>query len=210
LKSTNRFKKEIPIVEMAKSRRNNRNNRKTRKNMRRRRNMRGGAGCGSMPPSSLAQGQAFQRMTANFHGGGNNTILTDEYMEEPQLETPVQTGGASDPGAFPFTDARLLDGSARTDAQIAPLDKAIAELPSLTNPVMKGGAYGDDASPVSAPGMLLSGADYGRAGLSPQWETENLVNPAFNGKGGKRSRKNRKASRKHRKASRKNRKAGRR
>jgi hypothetical protein len=68
---------------------------------------------------------------------------------------------------------------------------------------MKGGAYGDHAAPVSAPTMLLSGADYGRAGLSPQWETENLVNPAFNGKGGKRSRKNRKASRKHRKASRK-------
>jgi hypothetical protein len=55
--------------------------------------------------------------------------------------------------------------------------------------------------------MLLSGSDYSRAGLSPQWENENLVNPAF--KGGKRSRKHRKNSRKHRKASRKNRKASR-
>ncbi len=186
---------------MAKSRRNNRNNRKTRKNMRRRRNMRGGSSCGSMPPSSLAQGQAFQRMTADFHGGGNNNLI-DENNEQ----LPNQMGGASDPGAFPFSDARLLDGSARTEAQIAPLDKAIAELPSFTNPVMKGGAFGDDASPVSAPGMLLSGSDYARAGLSPQWETENLVNPAFVAKGGRRSRKHRKGSRKHRKGSRKHRK----
>ena len=190
---------------MAKSsRRNNRNNRKTRKNLRKHRSMRGGSSCGSMPPSSLAQGEAFQRMTANFHGGAN-TNLTDEYMEE----LPTQMGGASDPGAFPFSDARLIDGAARTEAQIAPLDKAIAELPSLTNPVMKGGAYGDNAAPVSASGMLLSGSDYSRAGLSPQWETENLVNPAFVAKGGKRSRKARKASRKARKASRKHRKASR-
>lgn len=163
--------------------------------------MRGGAGCGTMPPSSLAQGEAFQSMTANFHGGA--------YPEDsvPTPNAPmVQAGGAAEPGAFPFVDARLLDGSARSDAQVAPLDKAISELPSV---IQKGGAFGDTAAPVSAPGMLLGPGDYGRAGLSPQWVTENLVNPAFHGKGGKRTRKHRKNSRKHKKVSRKHRKASR-
>jgi hypothetical protein len=188
------------------SRRHRKNYRKsTRKNGRKhRRNMRGGAGCGAMPPSSLAQGEAFQRMTANFHGGAMDDEMINEIPDE--LEMMNQSGGAVEPGAFPFSDARLLDGSARMDAQVGPLDKAINELPSV---IQKGGAYGDDAAPVSAPGMLLGAGDYGRAGLSPQWETENLVNNAFRGKGGRRSRKHRKASRKHKKASRKHRKASR-
>ncbi len=197
------------------SRRHRKNYRKnTRKHRRanRRNNMMnnsmmmGGASCGSMPPSSLAQGEAFQRMTANFHGGAMDEPVMDPPSDELEMQIN-QSGGGSDPGAFPFSDARLLDGSARTEAQIAPLDKAIAELPSV---IQKGGAFGDSASPVSAPGMLLSSGDYGRAGLSPQWETENVVNPAFHGKGGRRSRRHRKGSRKHRKGSRKHRKGSRR
>jgi hypothetical protein len=195
-----------------KNRKNSRkNSRKNRKNSRKNiMNMMGG-GCGTMP-SSLAQGQAFQNMTRNLHGGRR-----------------MQGGG--EPGAFPFSDSTLLHGSDRVTAQQGQLDGFYRDsqtaIPSSMRYSQSGGGALAPAS-LSQTDMLLP-RSLSESALNPQWRMEggtnpeigrmadaeaayrstNYSDPGFKGPanayatqaGGRRrsSRKNRKASRKNRK-----------
>jgi hypothetical protein len=171
---------------------------------------------------SLAQGQTFQALTRNLHGGRR-----------------MQGGG--EPGAFPFSDSTLLHGSDRVTAQQGQLDQFYRDsqtaIPSSMRYSQSGGGALAPAS-LSQTDMLLP-RSLSDAALNPQWRMEggtnpeigrmaqaeaayrstNYSDPNFRGApsayatqaGGRRSsRKNRKASRKNnrknRKSCRKNRK----
>jgi len=193
------------------SRRNRKGSRKHRNRRNsRRRNMRGGGSCGAMP-SSLPQGRAFEAMTRNLHGGR-------------------RMRGGSMPMAFPFDDATLLQGSARSDAGVGQLDQFYRDsqtsIPSNMRYPQAGGGHALAPAAINQPDMLLPRGLTDQA-LNPQWNTERSTNPeigrmaeaeanfrstnttpGFNGPvnaystqaGGRRR------SRRHRRASRKNRK----
>jgi len=202
------------------SRKNRKESRKNRKGSRknrnsRRRNMRGGGSCGAMP-SSLPQGRAFEAMTRNLHGGR-------------------RMRGGSMPMAFPFDDATLLQGSARSEAGVGQQDQFYKEsqtaIPSNMRYPQAGGALAP--APINQPDMLLPRGLTDQA-LNPQWNTERSTNPeigrmaeaeakfsatnatpGFNGPvnayqtqagGRRRSRRHRRASRKNRKNRRNSRK----
>lgn len=193
-----------------KNRKSCRKDRKNRKNRKSRRGMYGGGG------ESLTQGQAFQEMTRNLHGGR-------------------RMRGGSVPMAFPFDDATLLQGSARSEAGVGQQDQFYKEsqtaIPSNMRYPQAGGAFAP--APLSQADMLLP-RGLSEQALNPQWHTEASTNPeigrmaqaeanfratnttpGFNGPvnayqtqagGRRRSRKQRRASRKNRKNSRSSRK----
>ena len=193
-----------------KSCRKDRKDRKDRKNRKSRRGMHGGG------DESLTQGQSFQEMTKNLHGGR-------------------RMRGGSMPMAFPFEDSKLLEGSARSEAGVGQLDQFYKEsqtsIPSNMRYPQAGGALAP--APLSQADMLLPRALSDQA-LNPQWRTEAETNPeigrmaqaeadfrstnsapGFAGPvnayqtqagGRRRSRKHRRASRKNRKNSRSSRK----
>ena len=182
-----------------------RKDRKNRKNRNSRRIMYGGGG------ESLTQGRAFQEMTQNLHGGR-------------------RMRGGSVPMAFPFDDATLLQGSARSEAGVGQQDQFYKEsqsaIPSNMRYPQAGGGHALAPAAIGQADMLLP-RGLSEQALNPQWRTEAATNPeigrmaqaeanfrstnsapGFNGPvnayqtqaGGRRR------SRKHRRASRKNRK----
>jgi hypothetical protein len=110
-------------------------------------------------------------------------------------------------GMAPITtgDAYLLDAATRVQAEVGPLDKSFAELPSVIPKQMGGrrhrkahrkgsrkahrkshkGRKGSrrqqrgGMSPFDAPGMLLDRAAYSADGTNPQFRTEGSVNPLY-------------------------------
>jgi hypothetical protein len=138
------------------SRKNRKNSRKERKNRKNRKSRRGMYGGGD---ESLSQGQSFQQMTRNLHGGR-------------------RMRGGSVPMAFPFSDSTLLEGSARSDAGVGQLDKFYAEsqssIPSNMRYPQAGGALAP--APLSQADMLLPRGLSDQA-LNPQWRTEGATNP---------------------------------
>jgi len=185
--------------------RKDRKDRKNRKNRNSRRIMYGGGG------ESLTQGRAFQEITQNLHGGR-------------------RMRGGSVPMAFPFDDATLLQGSARSEAGVGQQDQFYKEsqtaIPSNMRYPQAGGGHALAPAAIGQADMLLP-RGLSEQALNPQWRTEAATNPeigrmaqaeanfrstnsapGFNGPvnayqtqaGGRRR------SRKHRRASRKNRK----
>ena len=179
-----------------------RKDRKNRKNRKSRRGMYGGGG------ESLTQGQAFQEMTQNLHGGR-------------------RMRGGSMPMAFPFDDSTLLQGSARSEAGVGQQDQFYKEsqssIPSTMRYPQAGGGHALAPAMIGQADMLLP-RGLSEQALNPQWHTEAGTNPeigrmaqaeanfrstnsapgfhgAYQTQAGGRRR-----SRKHRRASRKNRK----
>jgi len=113
----------------------------------------------------------------------------------------------------------MLEDNMRAAAGVAPIDKAMADLPQFVgsygtqtggsrnsrknnrrnsrknrknsrkasrknrknNRKQRGGAFGDNASPVDAPSNLMPKDMYAFSHQNPQFYNENIINPNFNG-----------------------------
>lgn len=121
------------------------------------------------------------------------------------LNTPMvaikQSGGMA---AITAGDQYLLDQATRVQAEVAPLDKAMAELPSVIPKQAGGRLYrkshkagrkgkksrktsrksrkqrgGADLAPFGGSDLLLSKGEYAMDGTNPQFRTEPSVNPMY-------------------------------
>jgi len=159
--------------------------------------------CGSVltASSSTSQGQTFQGLTKNYHGGKRGS-------------TRRMRGGAVN---YPSEFSEMLPTDLHSGARITPLDNAFAQLPSFVGQYgMSGGKRksrrgGKSKSrrlmrggmaPIDAPTWYLTPQEEGQAFLNPQFYTENLVVPSFKGpdnayvqKAGKRSKRKSRRSR---------------
>jgi hypothetical protein len=95
--------------------------------------------------------------------------------------------GGGDMAAYPSQFSEMLPADMHSSARIGALDTSFAELPQFI------GKYGNQTggrrsrkhrggmAPLSMPSMLLTAAEEPAAMLNPQWYTENLVVPSFQG-----------------------------
>jgi len=140
-------------------------------------------------PNSLTQGQTFDRITAPLHGGRRSRKMR---------------GGYDANAAYPSQFSEMLPQDMHNSARTTILDQSFAELPQFI------GKYGNQTggkrsrrsgrkhrggkrsrrsgrkhrggmAPLSMPSMLLTPAEEPAAMLNPQWYTENMVVPSFQG-----------------------------
>lgn len=134
--------------------------------------------------SSLSQGKEFDRITAPLHGG-----------RKGRSRRGMRGGGEE--AAYPSQFSEMLPQDMHASARVGILDTSFAELPQFV------GKYGNQTggksrrqakratrrqrrhrggmAPLSMPSMLLTKAEEPAAMLNPQWYTENLVVPSFQG-----------------------------
>jgi len=124
--------------------------------------------------SSLTQGKEFDRITAPLHGGRRR-------------RSRKMRGGATNVAAYPSQFSEMLPQDMHNSARIGALDTSFAQLPQFV------GKYGNQTggrrsrrhrggmAPITMPSMLLTAAEEPAAMLNPQWYTENLVVPSFQG-----------------------------
>ena len=139
-------------------------------------------------PSSLTQGQTFDRITAPLHGG-----------KRSRRGRRGMRGGGADVAAYPSQFSEMLPQDMHNSARIGALDTSFAQLPQFI------GKYGNQTggkrsstrrsrrqarrsrrhrggmAPITMPSMLLTAAEEPAAMLNPQWYNENLVVPSFQG-----------------------------
>lgn len=154
-----------------------------------------GAGMAEMAAQSLAQGQQFAKMHANQHGGALDAgpypgAVVEEAMLPQNLQAaarvaplnaalsaianmkdPGQAGGARKrKGRKASKKARKASRKGRKASRKSRKSRKTRR--------MRGGAFGDDASSVSAPGLLLSGSQMRNAlsGMNAEWKL--AENPA--------------------------------
>ncbi len=130
-------------------------------------------------PSSLTQGETFLKMHADQHGG-----------KRRRSQRVRQRGGAA---PYPADFSDMLPAALRASAEAVPLDNAFAQLPQFvgkygmsggrrTRRAQHGAGFGYTPGATNAPNyMILSPAEEPKAFLNPQWYTENLVVPTFQG-----------------------------
>jgi len=129
-------------------------------------------------PSSLTQGQTFDKITAPLHGGRRRRGRSARRMR----------GGADVQASYPSQFSEMLPQNMHNSARIGALDQAFADLPQFA------GKYGNQTggkrsrrrhrggmAPLSMPSMLLTPEEEPAAMLNPQWYTENMVVPSFQG-----------------------------
>ena len=126
--------------------------------------------------SSLTQGREFDRITAPLHGGRRSRKMR---------------GGYDANAAYPSQFSEMLPQDMHNSARTTILDQSFAELPQFI------GKYGNQTggkrsrrsgrkhrggmAPLSMPSMLLTPEEEPAAMLNPQWYTENMVVPSFQG-----------------------------
>ena len=136
-------------------------------------------------PSSLTQGQTFDRITAPLHGGKRSR------------RARKMRGGYDANAAYPSQFSEMLPQDMHASARIGPLDTSFAELPQFAGKygmLQAGGRrsrrgrrasrhrkHRGGMAPLSMPSMLLTAAEEPAAMLNPQWYTENMVVPSFQG-----------------------------
>jgi hypothetical protein len=133
--------------------------------------------------SSLTQGEEFDRITEPLHGGKRSR------------RTRKMRGGGADVAAYPSQFSEMLPQDMHNSARIGALDTSFADLPQFV------GKYGNQTggrrrgrrasrrsrkhrggmAPITMPSMLLTAAEEPAAMLNPQWYTENMVVPSFQG-----------------------------
>jgi len=133
-------------------------------------------------PNSLIQGQEFDRITAPLHGGRRSRRQAKRGRRSYRMR-----GGGGDMASYPSQFSEMLPQDMHSSARIGALDTSFAELPQFI------GKYGNQTggrrsrkhrggmAPLSMPSMLLTAAEEPAAMLNPQWYTENLVVPSFQG-----------------------------
>jgi len=129
--------------------------------------------------NSLTQGQEFDRITKPLHGGKRSR------------RARKMRGGGGDMASYPNQFSEMLPQDMHASARIGALDTSFAELPQFIGKYgnQTGGRRSRRASrkhrggmaPLSMPSMLLTPAEEPAAMLNPQWYTENLVVPSFQG-----------------------------
>ena len=144
-------------------------------------------------PSSLTQGQTFDRITAPLHGGKRNGRKSRKNTRKNtrRNRNRKMRGGFDAQAAYPSQFSEMLPESMHASARIGALDTSFAELPQFagkygnqmggarrrkTNRRLRGGM-----APITMPSMLLTPEEEPAAMLNPQWYTENLVVPSFQG-----------------------------
>ena len=130
--------------------------------------------------SSLTQGQTFDRITAPLHGG-----------KRSRRGRRGLRGGGNDVAAYPSQFSEMLPQDMHASARLGALDTSFAELPQFAGKyglLQSGGKrsrrhrkYRGGMAPLSMPSMLLTAAEEPAAMLNPQWYTENMVVPSFQG-----------------------------
>jgi hypothetical protein len=135
--------------------------------------------------SSLTQGQEFDRITAPLHGGKRSRRQAKRARRSHRMR------GGGDMAAYPSQFSEMLPADMHSSARIGALDTSFAELPQFIGKYgnQTGGRRSRRASrkhrggmaPLSMPSMLLTAAEEPAAMLNPQWYTENLVVPSFQG-----------------------------
>lgn len=138
-------------------------------------------------PSSLTQGQTFDRITAPLHGGRRNRNRKNRRTNRIRK----MRGGYDAQAAYPSQFSEMLPQDMHASARIGALDTSFAALPQFigkygnqmgggrrrkTNRRLRGGM-----APINMPSMLLTPEEEPAAMLNPQWYTENLVVPSFQG-----------------------------
>ena len=129
--------------------------------------------------SSLMQGREFDRITAPLHGGRRK-------------RTRRMRGGYDAHAAYPAQFSEMLPTDMHNSARIGILDQSFAELPQFAGKygLQTGGRrrgarrsrrHRGGMAPLSAPSMLLTPEEEPAAMLNPQWYTENMVVPSFQG-----------------------------
>jgi hypothetical protein len=157
-----------------------------------------GAGMAQMAAQSLAQGQQFASMHKNQHGGALDAgpypgAVTEEAMLPQNLQAaarvaplnaalnaianmkdPGQAGGARRKGRKASKKSRKGTKKSRKGAK----KSRKASRKSRKTRRMRGGAFGDNAQSVNAPGLLLSGSQMRDAlsGMNAEWKL--AENPA--------------------------------
>ena len=135
-------------------------------------------------PSSLTQGQTFDRITAPLHGGKRSRRSRRQAKRGRKMR-----GGYDANAAYPSQFSEMLPQDMHNSARTTILDTSFAELPQFI------GKYGNQTggkrrsrrkhrggmAPLSMPSMLLTPAEEPAAMLNPQWYTENMVVPSFQG-----------------------------
>ena len=127
--------------------------------------------------SSLTQGQEFDRITAPLHGGRRSR------------RARRQRGGYDAHAAYPSQFSEMLPTDMHNSARIGILDQSFAELPQFAGKygLQTGGRrsrrrrHRGGMAPLSMPSMLLTPEEEPAAMLNPQWYTENMVVPSFQG-----------------------------
>lgn len=152
-----------------------------------------GAGMGEMAAQNLAQGQQFAKMHANQHGGALDAgpypgAVTEEAMLPKDLQQAARVAplnaalnaiaNMKDPGQ---AGGRRRGRKASKKARKASRKGRKASRKSRKSRKtrrMRGGAFGDNAQSVNAPGLLLSGSQMRNAlsGMNAEWKL--AENPA--------------------------------
>ncbi len=134
--------------------------------------------------------KAYRKGSRSSHhqrGGSSCSAMPSNFASFQQ-----QRGGMA---PIASGDSYLLDSATRIQAELGPIDKAFAELPSVINKQMGGRRRRRSArrssrrssrrrqrggmSPFDAPGMLLDRAVYSADGTNNQFRTEGSVNPLY-------------------------------
>ena len=131
--------------------------------------------------SSLTQGKEFDRITAPLHGGRRR-------------RSRKMRGGATNVAAYPSQFSEMLPQDMHNSARIGALDTSFAQLPQFVGKygnqtggrrsrraTRRGRKHRGGMAPITMPSMLLTAAEEPAAMLNPQWYTENLVVPSFQG-----------------------------
>ena len=156
-------------------------------------------------PSSLSQGQTFDRLTAGLHGGRRGSRRGSRRSRRNTRRNMRRRrnmmGGAAD---YPSQFSELLPNGMHAAADVSKLDAAFAQLPqfvgkyggvggsrraskskrraSKSKRAHRGGGFGYTPGATNVPNyMILSPAEEPKAFLNPQWYTENEVVPTFKG-----------------------------
>jgi hypothetical protein len=145
---------------------------------------------GEMAAQNLAQGQQFAKMHANQHGGGLDAgpypgAVTEEAMLPKDLQQAARVAplnaalnaiaNMKDPGQ---AGGRRRGRKASRKGRKASRKGRKASRKSRKTRRMRGGAFGDNAQSVNAPGLLLSGSQMRDAlsGMNAEWKL--AENPA--------------------------------
>jgi hypothetical protein len=145
---------------------------------------------GEMAAQNLAQGQQFAKMHANQHGGGLDAgpypgAVTEEAMLPKDLQQAARVAplnaalnaiaNMKDPGQ---AGGRRRGRKASRKGRKASRKGRKASRKSRKTRRMRGGAFGDNAESVNAPGLLLSGSQMRNAlsGMNAEWKL--AENPA--------------------------------
>jgi hypothetical protein len=152
-----------------------------------------GAGMAQMAAQSLAQGQQFASMHKNQHGGALDAgpypgAVTEEAMLPQNLQAAARVAplnaalnaiaNMKDPGQAGGRRRGRKGRKASKKSRKGTKKSRKGSRKSRKTRRMRGGAFGDNAQSVNAPGLLLSGSQMRDAlsGMNAEWKL--AENPA--------------------------------